>query len=136
MTTLAIICGQALDAQTAPAVADSLPTSFRERLSAMATPRFAALWSATPPEFRRAWDSAYVADRNALETMRDTVTAEAMERELMRLRFRHLWGRTTWPFFHWRETDAVTVDSDPAVEGLLRDLPVANPRWWTLPEHG
>lgn len=51
------------------------------------------------------------------------------------LRFRHLWGRTAWPFFHWRETDAPTVESDPAVERLLRELPVADLRWRSLPEH-
>jgi acetyl esterase/lipase len=93
------------------------------------------LWTVPPSQFRRAWDSAHVVDREALEALRSTITAEVMERERMRLRFRHLWGRTTWPFFHWRETDAPTVDSDPAVAGLLRDLPVADPRWWTLPEH-
>ena len=132
---LAIVLGQPLSAQSTATAADSVLTRFRERPSAMATPRFAALWTVTPAQFRRAWDSAYAVDREALEAMRATVTAQVMERELMRLRFRHLWGRTTWPFFHWRETDAAAVDSDPAVERLLRDLPVADPRWRTLPEH-
>jgi acetyl esterase/lipase len=135
MATLTMVAGQPLSAQTAPTAMDSLLTSFRERQSAMATPRFAASWTMLPSQFRRSWDSALVADRNALDAMRTSLTGEVMEREVMRLRFRHVWGRTTWPFFHWRETDAPTVGTDPEVEELLRELPVADPRWWTLPEH-
>ena len=127
--------GQTLAAQSSAAGSDTTGAPTRERESAMAIPRFAALWTATPDQFRRSWDSAYVADRDALDASRNQIAAEDLEREHMRLRFKHLWGRTTWPFFHWRETDTPTVDSDPAVTQWLSDIPVADQRWWPLPEH-
>src|SRR5688572_30175013 len=85
LAAMAMVLTQALGAQAVPAASDSIPTSFRERPSAMATPRFAGLWTVPAPQFHRAWDSAHVADRNALEAVRAQITAEAMERELMRL---------------------------------------------------
>ena len=57
------------------------------------------------------------------------------EREAIRLRFRYVWGRTVWPYFHWRETDAPSIAPDAAVATLLRDLPLTDTRWWNLPEH-
>ena len=105
IAALSIAFGHALRAQNTPNSADSALLTYRERPSAMATPRFAALWTATSSQFQRTWDSASVADSGALEALRARLPAEVMERELVRLRFRRVWGRTTWPYFNWRETD-------------------------------
>ena len=53
----------------------------------------------------------------------------------MRLRFRYVWGRTIWPYFQWRETDALSVEPDSAVASLMRELPLTDTRWWSVPEH-
>jgi acetyl esterase/lipase len=101
----------------------------------MATRAFAVLWTATPQRFQAAWDSAFTADQRALLAVRAEVPVAVWEREAMRLRFRHAWGRTMWPYFHWRETDAASVVPDTAVASLVRDLPLADTRWWDVPEH-
>jgi acetyl esterase len=40
-----------------------------------------------------------------------------------------------WPYFHWRETDASSVEPDSAVPILVRDLPLADTSLWGVPEH-
>ena len=81
-----------LGSKTSPAVADSLPTWFRDRVSAMATPRFVSLWAATPLQFRRARDSGYAVERQTLNSMCAVVTAVVLVRERKDLRFRHVGG--------------------------------------------
>lgn len=122
-------------AQSTPAASDSLPSPYRERESAMATRAFAVLWTATPQRFQAAWDSAFTADQGALLAVRAEVPVAVWEREAMRLRFRHAWGRTMWPYFHWRETDASSITPDSSVVSMVRDLPLADTRWWDVPEH-
>jgi acetyl esterase len=136
VTAMAILSGSRLDAQRTESASDSALAAYRARPSAMATSRFAALWTAPPSQFRRTWDSAFVADKQALVAMQAGVPAAAVERENARLSFRHLWGRTTWPFFHWRETNVPDVGVDGDVERLLRATPIDDARWWSLPEHG
>ncbi len=135
LTSLLLAPVQELRAQSAPAPADSLPPSYRARESAMATRSFALLWTATPRRFVAAWDSAFGADQRALLAVRAEVPVAVWEREAMRLRFRHAWGRTMWPYFHWRETDESSVVPDTVVAFLVRDLPLADTKWWGVPEH-
>jgi acetyl esterase len=133
---LSILIGTTLSAQRAASTADSALEAYRARPSAMATQRFAALWTATPTQFRRTWDSSFVADKRALVAMQARLPAEIVERESARLGFRHLWGRTTWPFFHWRETNVQDISEDGDVARLMRATAIHDARWWSLPEHG
>lgn len=131
----ALSLGRDLRAQATPAASDSLPRSYLERESAMTGRRFALLWTATPRHFQSAWDSAFAADQQALRAVASGIPVEAQERETVRLRLRYVWGRTVWPYFHWRETDAPSIEPDSAVATLVRELPLTDRRWWSLPEH-
>lgn len=135
LACLALSLGRDVQAQATPTSSDSLPFAYRERESAMASRLFAVLWTAPPSRFHVSWDSAYAADQRALLAASSDVPIDVREREEIRLRFRYVWGRTVWPYFHWRETDAPSTEPDSAVATLLRDLPLADTRWWSLPEH-
>lgn len=128
--------GAPMAAQGAPsATDDSLPAPYRAEASAMSTARFARSWTLAPGAFRRDWDNAYAADRAALGRWRDSLSASAAERETARLRYRYLWGRVAWPFFHWRESAATAVRVDvEAVESAAR-ASQADARWWSMREH-
>lgn len=107
---------------------------FLQRPHTAAPAYFATLWRETPAAFRRQWDAARDTDLAALRAAAagDTLFAS---REGARIRMRHAWGRTTYPYFHWRESDAPTVAPDPGLAALLAAIPFTERRWWDLPEH-
>lgn len=110
-------------------------SAWRARAGALTTRAFATLWTASPAAFRARWDSAYVADTTALRTLGAAAAPETLRRERIRLALRHAWGRTVWPYFHWREGDATAVVPDATLPALLRTLPIEDSTFWSLPEH-
>ena len=86
-------------------------------------------------EFIARWQALYAIDLKRLKAARRAgATAEFIERESMRLQFRRAQGRVMYPFFHWRESDAATIEFDPDVPRIAASLPVNDARWFDLPE--
>lgn len=110
-------------------------SAWRARSGALTTRYFATLWTVPAAQFRARWDSAYAADTMALRELGANGTRAATHREHTRLALRYAWGRTVWPYFHWREGDASAVVPDATLPALLRTLPIEDSSTWALPEH-
>jgi acetyl esterase/lipase len=108
-------------------------------LSATAALSIPAMIGLAPQErsrFVTAWQSLYEQDlRRLRQAERQGIPRDFVERETVRLRFRLVQGRVMFPFFHWRETADERIVPDPEVPGLLRSVPIEDPRWWDLGEH-
>ncbi|HCT59230.1 MAG TPA: alpha/beta hydrolase [Gemmatimonas aurantiaca] len=93
-----------------------------------------ALWRERPSVFSREWTDAY--DEDLRQLRRTPGMDDAFrERESMRLRFKHTFGRVTYPYFHWRESDERKIVSAPDLTALLSGVPLDDLRWSSLPEH-
>lgn len=101
---------------------------------AMNTAWLSELWVERPNVFSLEWTAAYNEDVRQLRRLPGT-DAAFQARELMRLRFRHAFGRTVYPYFHWRESDERTIVPEPNVATLLAGAPLNDLRWASLPEH-
>ncbi len=115
-------------------VADGLQ-AWRARPAQLTTRYFATLWTSTPAQFRARWDSAYAADSTALNSLATDTSEHLRGRERSRLALRYTWGRTVWPFFHWREGDATAIVPDRDLQSLVRKLSLEDTANWALPEH-
>ncbi|HEY0929473.1 MAG TPA: alpha/beta hydrolase [Gemmatimonas sp.] len=101
---------------------------------AMATPELAALWTEQPSDFTREWRAAYDDDLRTLRRVGGT-DREFREREMMRLRLRHAFGRVVYPYFHWRESDERKLALQTDFTVLLSGIQLDDLRWSSLPEH-
>ena len=105
---------------------------------AMSTPLLTELWTERPQDFENVWSAAYTEDISALRRV-PGADAAFRERENMRLRFRHAFGRVVYPYFHWRQSDDAVLAPDGKMSSLLTTLleggALNDPRWYSLPEH-
>lgn len=78
-------------------------------------------------EFTAAWDSLRRVDEAASASASETASEmDSGVPSAGALRTRYLWamGRVLYPYFHWRETDAAAVEPDPALDSIVRALPL------------
>jgi len=99
-----------------------------------------AVMTGLAPKPRAAFVASWQAllDRDLVrlkQAERDGAPRDFLDRETVRLRFRWAQGRVMFPFFHWRETNEESIVPDPALPGILKSLPIEDPRWWGLREH-
>lgn len=125
-----------LQADSAPRFAGTAAdvNQYLQKSPALSTAAFAELWRVPPPTFRSRWQGAWQDERRALAAVRGA-DSTFRARERARLDFRHAWGRVTYPFFRWRESDDREIVVDPAVPEILRRVSLADERWWALTEH-
>jgi acetyl esterase/lipase len=84
-------------------------------------------------EFIREWDG--LRDAELARIARSERRLAGDPRELrVRLAFRHAQGRVMYPFFHWRETDAMAIEPDPGLPKVLARLPALDARLLALRE--
>lgn len=107
---------------------------YLQRPTALSTAAFAGLWHVPAASFRREWRAAWQADHRALTAVTGADT-HFLARERARIDFRHAWGRVTYPYFRWRESDDAEISADTTLPVLLRSVPLADQRWWSLAEH-
>jgi acetyl esterase/lipase len=109
---------------------------YRSAKAALSIPALIGLAPQERSRFVTAWQSLYDQDLGRLrQAERQGAHREFIERETVRLRFRRVQGRVMFPFFHWRETAEESIVPDPEVPGLLKSVPIEDPRWWSLGEH-
>jgi acetyl esterase/lipase len=103
--------------------------------AALSMAAFASLAPQQRSDFVNNWQALHARDLARLhEAQRKGADATFVEREKARLRFRWAQGRILYPFFHWRESDEVAIVPDPNVPGIVKDLRIEDPQWWSLPE--
>lgn len=100
----------------------------------MSTALLADLWTEDASVFASVWKTAYDDDLRQMRRVAGT-TAEFREREARRLQYRFAFGRVVHPYFHWRESDANTIQPDTSLTTFLNGLALDDPRWMSLPEH-
>lgn len=82
-------------------------------------------------EFVRRWDGLRDAEFARLAISGSAARAATPGANArLRLAFRHAQGRVMYPFFHWRETDAASIEQDPGLESVLARLPPIDGRMW------
>ncbi len=83
-------------------------------------------------EFARQWRRAR--DLAIGQLANAEAGAEGKAEARTRVSFRYAQGRVMYPFFHWRETDAVAIEPDPELPGIVASLPRIDARAWKLRE--
>ena len=96
--------------------------------SALTMPRMLTLAPLPRAEFIREWDG--LRDAELARIGPDGSVADAR----LRLAFQHAQGRVMYPFFHWRETDAASIEPDPALAQVISKLPAIDERIWEFRE--
>lgn len=74
-------------------------------------------------EFTAAWDSLRRVDE-AVSGAASRAGPEVASTDALRTRYLWAMGRVLYPYFHWRETDAAAVEPDPALDSIIRALPL------------
>ena len=121
-TTLALFILLASTSITAVAQAPSPDVS-----TALTMPKMLSLAPLPRAQFIREWDGLRDAE---LARIARTDATDAR----LRLAFRHAQGRVMYPFFHWRETEAATIETDPGLASVLSRLPAIDARLWEFRE--
>lgn len=80
--------------------------------------------------FVAVWDSLYAVEAAAARALPDSA------RSLSQAKVHYRWamGRVMHPYFHWREGPATSVERDPAIDSIVRALPLESAEWDSLPE--
>lgn len=82
-------------------------------------------------EFVSEWDRRLATERAQLDPAADSASHADL---LLRLQFRYAQGRVMYPFFHWRESDAPTLEADPDLDAVIATLPAIDARAWQFGE--
>lgn len=96
--------------------------------SALSMPRMLSLATLPREQFVREWDA--LRDRELAALGQRGADADAR----VRIAFQHAQGRVMYPFFHWRETDAASIEADPMLGAVLSKLPPVDQRLWDIRE--
>jgi acetyl esterase/lipase len=123
MRTALVFFVIACAAQTAAAPAPAPGPS-----TALTMPRMLSLAPLPRAEFIREWDRLRDAELARIGSDRNLADAR------LRLAFQHAQGRVIYPFFHWRETDAASIEPDPALAQVISKLPAIDARTWEFRE--
>ena len=98
-------------------------------------PKMLGLATLPRADFVREWGRLRDAELAKLErAAAGSPRASELAEARLRIAFQHAQGRVMYPFFHWRETDAASIEDDPALAEVLARLPPLDARLWELLE--
>lgn len=88
----------------------------------LTSPQMLTLAPLPRADFVREWNRRRDAELAEIET---SGTSDAMRQESkLRVQFRYAQGRVMYPFFHWRESEDVSIVPDPELPSVIAALPV------------
>jgi acetyl esterase/lipase len=82
-------------------------------------------------QFVSEWDQRREAEIAAIDP---EFSPDTRAGSMVRIQFRHAQGRVMYPFFHWRETNASVIETDPSLGKVLAHLPPIDARLWEFAE--
>jgi len=99
--------------------------------STLTPPRMLELAPRPREAFVAEWDRRRAAELAALDP---AASAAVRADATLRVQFRHAQGRVMYPYFHWRESNAGAIESDPELGRVIAQLPRIDARLWEFAE--